>query len=77
MNRLASVRTFRARLGLLRHPQFRNLLVGRSVGTRTALLIALGAVTIPAALTVLEPGVRKTRASDARSEASEVPVQAG
>jgi hypothetical protein len=51
--------------------------IAASVGVRTALLIALGAVTIPAALTVLEPGVRKTRAPDVRSEAPEVPVQAG
>jgi MFS family permease len=43
--------------------------IAASVGTRTALLIALGAVTIPAALTVLEPGVRRTRAPESRAEA--------
>lgn len=43
--------------------------IAASVGIRTALLIALGAVTIPCALTVLEPGVRKTRAPERRSEA--------
>jgi MFS family permease len=47
--------------------------IAAAAGTRTALLIALAAVTIPCFLTVLEPGVRKTRAPDSRSEAEVSP----